>query len=435
MRAVIVTDLGFGDSGKGTVTDALVRRLGAQLVVRHNGGAQAGHNVVTDDGRHHTFSQLGAGSFVPGVRTFLSRFMVLHPGGLLQEARVLAGKGVGDALDRVTIDPRARVITPFHQAANRLREVLRGEARHGSCGLGVGETMHHSLEHPDEGVLAEDLGRPRILGNKLRRIQQRYWQEFSQHRPELVKEPLGVTEMAVLESAQASDSFLAQAQGVAPLVGNIKTPAGTVIMEGAQGVLLDEWRGFHPYTTWSTCTHDNALELVDEWGGEAFRLGVVRSYSTRHGAGPFPTEDPTLKLPEPHNAWGPWQESFRQGWLDALLLRYAVQACGGIDGLAVTHLDRVRPGWKWAQSYQRIDRVTLGRFRDLDYQQNLGELLADVHPILQDVENEAELCGLLAATTRAPIVLTSHGPKASDKRFLTQDRGTNIQFELKGMGV
>ncbi|HIB66122.1 MAG TPA: adenylosuccinate synthetase, partial [Phycisphaerales bacterium] len=167
VKAIIVVDLGFGDSGKGTITDALVRQTDAAWVVRFNGGAQAGHAVVTEDGREHIFSQFGAGTFVPGVRTYLSRFMVLHPGGLLREAEVLEGKGVENALSRVVIDPRARVITPFHQAANRLREILRGDERHGSCGLGVGETMHHSLEFPEEGVVADDLSHQERLFRKL----------------------------------------------------------------------------------------------------------------------------------------------------------------------------------------------------------------------------------------------------------------------------
>jgi adenylosuccinate synthase len=414
-----VSDLGFGDSGKGTVTEALVRKLGAGWVVRYNGGAQAGHNVVLEDGRFHTFSQFGAGTFVPGVRTFLSRFMVLHPGGLLEEARVLASKGVDDALERVCIDPRARVITPFHQAANRLREVLRGDARHGSCGLGVGETMHHSLECPSEGVVAGDLLDPEVLRGKLLRIQQRYWQEFSTYRRELLTDPLGAAEMAVLESSQATVMFLEQANGVAPLVRLTRPHSGTVIFEGAQGVLLDEWRGFHPYTTWSTCTFDNALELVRELGGgEVFRLGVVRSYATRHGAGPFPTEEPSLDMPEPYNRWGPWQQGFRLGWLDLPLLRYAVEACGGLDGLAVTHLDRVGPGWKLGVGYQGMDRVALGPFRDLAYQERLGLSLSRARPIYQDISGIEDLCAVLQEL--APIVLTSWGPTAADKEWVGQ---------------
>ncbi|MDQ3037226.1 MAG: adenylosuccinate synthetase, partial [Myxococcota bacterium] len=128
MSAWIVADLGFGDSGKGTITDFLVRELGARTVVRWNGGAQAGHTVVTGDGRAHTFSQFGAGTFVPGVRTHLAEPVVVHPTALLVEARYLERSGVGDALARLTIAESARLITPFHQSANRARESARGAA-------------------------------------------------------------------------------------------------------------------------------------------------------------------------------------------------------------------------------------------------------------------------------------------------------------------
>jgi len=146
--AFLVVDLGFGDAGKGLLSYYLVRTTGARWVVRFNGGAQAGHNVVTTDGRHHTFSQVGAGSFVPGVRTYLARDMVVHPTALDSEARHLARVGVADAMRRMHVDPECRVTTPFHQASTRVRELLRGAARHGSCGVGVGETVRDSLKVP-----------------------------------------------------------------------------------------------------------------------------------------------------------------------------------------------------------------------------------------------------------------------------------------------
>jgi len=157
LRAYIVVDLGFGDCGKGLLTDFLVRHSGAGLVVRYNGGAQAGHNVVTSEGLHHTFSQFGSGTFVPGVKTYLSRDVVIHPDALLVEGNVLEAKGVTDAFARLRVSEWALVITPFHQAANRIREIARGMARHGSCGVGVGEAVEDAMRHPESCILAGDL--------------------------------------------------------------------------------------------------------------------------------------------------------------------------------------------------------------------------------------------------------------------------------------
>src|SRR4051794_33587520 len=125
MSAWIVVDLGFGDAGKGSVVDFLVREHQTHTVVRFNGGAQAAHNVVLPDGRHHTFSEFGSGTFVPGVRTHLSRFMLVDPAALLAEERHLRSLGVSDAFERLSVDGRAIVVTPFQKAANRLREMSR----------------------------------------------------------------------------------------------------------------------------------------------------------------------------------------------------------------------------------------------------------------------------------------------------------------------
>src|SRR5271169_2634863 len=114
-RAFQVVDLAFGDSGKGTITDYLAARHNADLVVRFNGGPQAGHNVVLPDGRHHTFAQFGSGSFLPGLRTLLSRFMLIEPYAMLNEAAHLASLGCTDILSRTIIDERCIVITPLHQ--------------------------------------------------------------------------------------------------------------------------------------------------------------------------------------------------------------------------------------------------------------------------------------------------------------------------------
>ena len=136
-------------------------------VVRFNGGAQAGHNVVTADGRHHTFAQFGSGTFWPGVRTFLSRFMLVDPLALAAEAAHLAAVGVSDALDRLAVDADALLATPYHRAANRARELARGLDRHGSCGMGIGETASYALRFPADAPRVGDCAAPRALAGKL----------------------------------------------------------------------------------------------------------------------------------------------------------------------------------------------------------------------------------------------------------------------------
>ena len=417
-QAVIVADLGFGDAGKGTLTDWLVRRLGASWVVRYNGGAQAGHTVVTEDGRSHTFAQFGAGSFVPGVRTHLSRFMLVHPGGLLAEAEALARVGVADGLERLSIDPEALIISPFLQAAGRLRELGRGAARHGSCGIGVGETMQDALEHPQDSIRAIDLSDASTLRMKLQRQQARKWEEFGPERRLWIADPQGKREWAVLESLQVGQHWIELAARLASRVGIVRqTLAGgqSVVFEGAQGVLLDEWRGFHPHTTWSTCTFQNALDLLKDWPGEVIRLGVLRSYATRHGAGPFPTEDPQLQFPESHNHHGPWQGAFRQGWPDAVLTRYAIAACGGVDALALTHCDRLDRTWRLAKAYQSGADLALGPHQDLDYQAGLTRGLQEAQPIYQEFPAN-RLSEELQQQLQAPIWVESHGPGPKHKR-------------------
>src|SRR5438093_9438600 len=120
-KAWLLVDLTYGDSAKGATVDFVARREPVHTVVRFNGGPQAGHNVVTPDGRHHTFAQFGSGSFVPGVKTVLSRFVLIDPYAMLNEGSHLKKVGVIDPMSRLFIDARCPIITPCHQAANHLR--------------------------------------------------------------------------------------------------------------------------------------------------------------------------------------------------------------------------------------------------------------------------------------------------------------------------
>src|SRR5579859_3464997 len=144
-KAVIVAGMAYGDEAKGATVDFLCRDLGAGLVVRYNGGHQAAHNVVTPEGLHHTFSQFGSGSFVPGVRTHLSRFMLINPIAMLEEEEHLSLLEVTDMWARTSVHRECVVVTPYHRAFNRLQEISRGHRAHGSCGLGIGDTRRLDL--------------------------------------------------------------------------------------------------------------------------------------------------------------------------------------------------------------------------------------------------------------------------------------------------
>src|SRR5712664_3469074 len=103
-KAIIVAGMAYGDEAKGATVDFLCRDLGAGLIIRYNGGHQAAHNVVTPEGKHHTFSQFGSGSFISGVRTHLSHFMLINPIAMLEEEEHLQSLGIHDMWDRTTVD-------------------------------------------------------------------------------------------------------------------------------------------------------------------------------------------------------------------------------------------------------------------------------------------------------------------------------------------
>jgi adenylosuccinate synthase len=223
-------------------------------------------------------------------------------------------------------------------------------------------------------------------------------------------------------------------------LGKILRQPGTTLFEGAQGVLLDEWWGFYPYNSWSTLTYKNADVLLDEndFYGARFKLGLIRAYATRHGAGPFVSEDAELSasMQDTHNRDNPWQQAFRVGWLDVLVLRYALAVTDNIDGLGVTNLDRmtVLPEWQLCEAYHYPgDPADLDGFfehqgstvsairvpvdpTDLLNQERLTQLLMRMEPIFipcemhpdRFVEQISRLLGL-------PVALSSYGPTAQEK--------------------
>jgi len=460
--ATIVVDLGFGDAGKGTIIDFLARKSQGATVVRFNGGAQAGHNVITSEGKHHTFTQFGSGAFVPGVRTHLSRFVLVDPVYLSHEANYLIERGCARPFDGLTVDARALVVTPFHKAANHLREILRGQRLHGSCGMGIGETMADSLTCFDS-VYVRDFRDCEGLTHKLRSIQERKRAEFKDCLEVIEGKPQFTEDLSALcdpdypkKFAKAMCRFGVKLSIVPGNHLRLLADRGDLLFDGAQGVLLDEWHGFHPYTTWSTTTFANALALLDDIGyeDEIYKLGVLRAYHTRHGAGPFVTQDETLTqlLPDPHNPVDEWQGSFRAGWFDLVMARYALEVSGGVDALAITNLDRFASasGRKVCTAYRfsandltpeeenalvkimttphdtgvRVSSFQKKKFlTDLSYQEVLTRLLSKAMPCYQYVPHDSEsYLELLERELGVPVSIASFGPTALDKRLRLQEK-------------
>ncbi len=442
-RATITVDLSYGDAGKGTTTEYLAATSDSAAVIRFNGGSQAEHNIVTPDGRHHTFSQFGAASFLPDVPTHLSVDMLVNPLNMFLEANHLIEQGIADIWQRTTVDRFARIVTPYHQAGNRLRELVRGGRRHGSTGQGVSEAVLDWMFRPDLMIYAGEVTRPDILG----RLDDQRQNKLAQMAA--INAPTDTPEWEMLNDRSLPQLYAEEFVEWARLVRVVDPDylailAGRydhLVFEAAQGVLLDEKRGWHPHTTWSNTTPDNARRQLEDiqFSGSVTTLGIVRSYTTRHGFGPFVTEDADLDEPlrEYFNGTGPWQGRFRIGHFDPLAHRYALAAIGGVDGLVITGLDRTEqlPEWQCAVGYQVPDTADIGRYFALDpkgtardinvgqygdkvYMTRLTQLLFEAMPRYGvPIDSSAEsVTAAIERELETPVVLTSHGPTVNDKR-------------------
>lgn len=434
----IIVGLGYGDEGKGSIVDYLARRTQTSLVVRYNGGAQAAHNVITPEGQHHTFAQFGSGSFLPGSATLLSKYMLVNPLNLYTEGRHLAEIGVPNVWDRMFIDERAKIITPWHVMANRAREKARGENRHGSCGQGIGETASDALN--GFYVTLEDLLKsPEELKAELKSIR-----EFK--KAQLASE---IGDWQPDQNPEEEEEYLNKIVSLymtlpetVHIVGDdeieiLFEKPEQVIFEGAQGVLLDENYGWHPYTTWSNTTKYNAEQIMLDYGctGDKVKtIGVTRAYATRHGNGPLPTENNQTGGVEAHNVRDKWQGEFRIGAFDGVTFQYALIASGGVDELAVTCLDQVLNEQYICTSYYHEatqTSVTSIDFReqpDLQRQEKVGKFLMDVDPMYNVLEGPDQL--ILWLSQLVPVNIISIGPTANDKELISDHVDNILEHNL-----
>lgn len=407
----VVTGLGYGDEGKGSIVDGLCSQADIAAVVRYNGGAQAGHRVVMADGRDHVFAQWGSGTF-RGVPTFHSEYMALDPAAMAKEAEHLIQQGLARPFDLITVDPDCLIVTPYHKSRNRFVERMREQqgGRHGSCGMGHGIAVGDSIRHPDTAIHVKDI----VDGTAEQKLElQRLRYEDFYDGYDTMQEMLDYYAVWIEHVAVAEPDHLKQL-----------ATTGELVFEGAQGVLLDEWYGFHPYTTWSTTTFYNAKALLQRAGvrfADVTKLGVLRALSTRHGPGPFLSEeDRWLPLKHEHNTTGEWQGHFRLGNFDAVASRYAC-AVAKPDAIALTHLDNAENlmnyvSYYWPQGEPMLtDLVPPPDATDLDERTRQTDRLLRSTPVYV-VPREAGWTETVERLLGVPVIRESWGPTAEDQR-------------------
>ena len=340
MQADVVIGANFGDECKGLMTDYLAAPYGRNcIVVRFNGGAQAGHTVVTPE-RRHVFHHFGSGTLT-GAATFLSQFFIVNPFLWAKEHEELASCNPS-----LIIDPHALLSTPYDMLINQEVERFRA-TKHGSCGVGIHETIVRA-----ESGYATRANNLKVLGNLRWCIQTIRHEYVPQRLAELGIDNPSDWFMELLESDTLINSFIAQCERLVEKAifqgESIFSEYEHVVFEGAQGLLLDQDHEFYPHVTHDHTGLANVHDIAKRTGIKKLcPIYVTRWYMTRHGAGPFPTENPEMSFPDPTNAANEWQGQLRFGELDLDLLRESIVLdCGKAHNidiepcLAVTCLDQ-----------------------------------------------------------------------------------------------
>ncbi len=355
----VVIGSNFGDEGKGLMTDYFCRKGEKVLNIRFNGGAQAGHTVVTPDGKRHVFSHIGAGTFA-GADTYLSKFFIVNPMLFMKEYSFLSNKF--NISPQIIVSRNAVVTLPCDMLINQLVESTRNKERHGSCGVGINETLVRSSYNEFKIQFADihfekNPEYPRNISytrsymvNRIRNINKVY---VSKRLEELgIKDiPNDFYEMLNNENLIYNyiDDFMS-------MYRICKTDCyfdeyDTAVFEGAQGLLLDCNRDdYFPHLTPSDTGMKNVRELLKDFPQcETEICYVTRSYFTRHGAGRFKSENAEVQkqynLKDKTNCFNEYQRNFRYGYFDLDEFIYTIKNdfkyinTDEKISLAVTHLD------------------------------------------------------------------------------------------------
>ena len=332
MPAIVVLGGQWGDEGKGKATDLLGDQV--DYVVRYQGGNNAGHTVVIGD-ESYALHLLPSGVLSPRVTPVIGNGVVIDPEVLLAEIEGLADRGV--SCGRLLISASAHLIMPHHRALDRVTERYLGKARIGTTGRGIGPAYADKVART--GIRVQDLLDPGILCQKLELVLREKNQMLAK-----VYNRRGIDPAAVAEEYLAHGERLRRYVADTALVLNRALDAGeTVLLEGAQATLLDVDHGTYPFVTSSSPTAGGACAGSGIGPTRISRvIGVVKAYTTRVGAGPFPTELGGEQGDWLREAGGEFGVTTgrprRTGWFDAVIARYAARV-NGITDLFLTKLD------------------------------------------------------------------------------------------------
>ena len=375
MANVVVVGSQWGDEGKGKIVDWLSER--ADIVVRFQGGHNAGHTLVID-GTSYKLSLLPSGVVRPGKLSIIGNGVVVDPHALVDEIDRLVGQGVSVSPENLRIAENAATILPLHRELDLARESSNAGTRIGTTGRGIGPAYEDKVGR--RAIRMMDLANRTTLESRIDRL-------LSHHNP--LRRGLGIAEV---DPASVLEDLLAVAPAVLPyvastwrLLGEARRDGRRILFEGAQGILLDIDQGTYPYVTSSNTGAGQAATGSGVGPGAIdYVLGITKAYTTRVGEGPFPSEDHG----EAGEFLGRRGQEFgtvtgrkrRCGWFDAVLVRQSIQT-SGIDGIALTKLD-VLDGLetiKISVGY-RLDG------QEIDYFPAVEDAQARVEPIYETME-------------------------------------------------
>ncbi|MDZ4738098.1 MAG: adenylosuccinate synthase [Rhodospirillaceae bacterium] len=333
MANVAVVGAQWGDEGKGKIVDWLSER--ADVVVRFQGGHNAGHTLVVGD-QTYKLSLLPSGVVRPGKLGIIGNGVVVDPWALLNEIETVRKQGVAVTPDNLMLADNASLILPLHSQLDKLREEQRGPDKIGTTGRGIGPAYEDKVAR--RAIRVCDLADPVELDTRI--------EALLAHHNALLR-GMGA---APIDGRALREKILAVAPKILPFARNawshlheMRRRGERILFEGAQGVMLDIDHGTYPYVTSSNTVSGQAAAGSGLGPGAIhYVLGITKAYTTRVGSGPFPTEltDETgTRLGERGHEFGTVTGRKRRcGWFDAVMVRQAV-LIGGIDGIALTKLD------------------------------------------------------------------------------------------------